>query len=60
MWNVQELVVAALATENKEHVYHAAMLDPHTSAVLDLQQIRAMVDELLAAHSDYLPAFLRS
>lgn len=58
--NVQELVVAALATENKEHVYHAAMLDPHTSAVLDLQQIRAMVDELLAAHSDYLPAFLRS
>lgn len=57
--NVQELVVEALATENKEHVYHAAMLDPHTSAVLDLQQIRAMVDELLAAHSAYLPAFLR-
>ncbi|TXH68486.1 MAG: alpha-glucosidase/alpha-galactosidase [Thiothrix sp.] len=57
--NVQELVVEALATENREHVYHAAMLDPHTSAVLDLQQIRAMVDELLAAHSDYLPAFLR-
>lgn len=57
--NVQELVVEALATENKEHVYHAAMLDPHTSAVLDLQQIRAMVDELLAAHSEYLPAFLR-
>lgn len=56
--NVQELVVEALATENKQHVYHAAMLDPHTSAVLDLTQIRAMVDELLAAHREYLPAFL--
>ncbi|SKA75613.1 alpha-galactosidase [Thiothrix eikelboomii] len=57
--NVQELVVEALATENREHVYHAAMLDPHTSAVLDLQQIRAMVDELLLAHRDYLPSFLQ-
>lgn len=57
--NVQELVVEALATENREHVYHAAMLDPHTSAVLDLQQIRAMVDELLLAHHDYLPPFLQ-
>lgn len=57
--NVQELVVEALATENREHVYHAAMLDPHTSAVLDLSQIRAMVDELLVAHRDYLPEFLQ-
>lgn len=57
--NVQELVVEALATENREHVYHAAMLDPHTSTVLDLQQIRAMVDELLLAHHDYLPPFLQ-
>lgn len=57
--SVQELVVEALATENREHVYHAAMLDPHTAAVLDLQQIRAMVDELLLAHRDYLPPFLQ-
>jgi alpha-galactosidase len=28
--NVQELHVAALLTENREHIYHAPMLDPHT------------------------------
>ena len=33
--NVQELTVAALMEENPEHIYHAAMLDPHTAAELD-------------------------
>ena len=54
--NVQELTVAALMEENREHVYHAAMLDPHTAAELDLRQIRALVDDLIAAHGDWLPA----
>ena len=36
-------------TENREHIYHAAMLDPHTAAELDLDQIWQLVDELLAA-----------
>ncbi|MCC8402293.1 alpha-glucosidase/alpha-galactosidase [Paraburkholderia sp. MMS20-SJTN17] len=58
--NVQELVVEAVLTQNREHVYHAAMMDPHTAAVLDLEQIRAMVDELLRAHADYLPAYLHA
>lgn len=57
--NVQELVVEAVLQQKREHVYHAAMLDPHTSAVLDLEQTRAMVDELLTAHADWLPEFLR-
>jgi alpha-galactosidase len=57
--NVQELTVAALMEENREHVYHAAMLDPHTAAELDLRQIRALVDDLIAAHGDWLPAWLR-
>jgi alpha-galactosidase len=56
--NVQELVVEAVMTQNREHVYHAAMLDPHTAATLDLAQIRAMVDELLVAHRPFLPAWL--
>ena len=47
--NVQELVVEAVLQQEREHVYHAAMLDPHTAATLDLAQIRAMVDELLTA-----------
>ena len=56
--NVQELVVEALLKQKREHVYHAAMLDPHTAAVLDMEQIVAMVDELLKAHRPYLPEFL--
>ena len=57
--NVQELTVAALMTENKEHIYHAAMMDPHTAAELDLDQIWHLVDDLLAAHGDWLPAWAR-
>ncbi|SMY06675.1 alpha-glucosidase/alpha-galactosidase [Flavimaricola marinus] len=57
--NVQELTVAALMEENREHIYHAAMLDPHTAAELDLDQIWALTDDLLAAHGDWLPEFAR-
>ncbi|SCX16953.1 Alpha-galactosidase [Agrobacterium sp. DSM 25558] len=53
--NVQELTVAALMTENREHIFHAAMLDPHTAAELDLDQIWSLVEELLVAHRDWLP-----
>ena len=55
--NVQELVVEAVLGRNREHIYHAAILDPHTAAVLDLEQIRAMVDELMLAHRDFLPDY---
>ncbi len=57
--NVQELTVKALMTENREHIYHAAMMDPHTAAELDLDQIWSLVDELLAAHGDWLPEWAR-
>ncbi|MGL4309784.1 MAG: alpha-glucosidase/alpha-galactosidase [Paracoccaceae bacterium] len=57
--NVQDLTVQALLTENRDHIYHAAMLDPHTAAELDLDQIWALVDDLLAAHGDWLPEFAR-
>ena len=57
--NVQELTVRALMTENREHVYHAAMMDPHTAAELDLQQIWDLVDDLITAHGDWLPGWLR-
>jgi len=57
--NVQELTVRALIEENTEHLYHAAMMDPHTAAELDLRQIRALVDDLLAAHGDMVPAWAR-
>jgi alpha-galactosidase len=57
--NVQELVVRALIDEEPEHLHHAAMLDPHTAAELDLRQIRTLVSELLAAHGDTIPAWAR-
>lgn len=58
--NVQELTVKALLNEDREHIYHAAMMDPHTAAELDLRQIRAMVDDLLIAHNDWLPAWCQT
>ncbi|KKC34528.1 alpha-glucosidase/alpha-galactosidase [Devosia psychrophila] len=57
--NVQELTVAALMTENREHIYHAAMLDPHTAAELDLEQIWNLVDDLTEAHGSMLPQWAR-
>ncbi len=57
--NVQELTVAALLEENREHIYHAAMMDPHTAAELDLDQIWALVDELLIRHDEWLPDWAR-
>ena len=55
--NVQRLTVEAALTGKKEHIYHASMLDPHTAAELDLDQIWSMVDELIAAHGSWLPKF---
>ncbi len=52
--NVQELTARAAVERRREYVYHAAMLDPHTAAELSLDEIRAMVDELLEAHGDYI------
>jgi alpha-galactosidase len=58
--NVQELTVQALLTQKREHIYHAAMLDPHTAAELDLEQIWQLVDRLTAAHGAWLPEWARS
>ncbi|MDD8051737.1 MAG: alpha-glucosidase/alpha-galactosidase [Verrucomicrobiota bacterium] len=55
--NVQELTVEAIRTGRREHIYHAAMLDPHTAAELDLDQICTLVDELLAAHKGWIPPY---
>ena len=53
--NVQELTVRALIDQNPDHITHAAMMDPHTAAELDLRQIRALIDDLRAAHGHWLP-----
>ena len=55
--NVQALTVEAAITGKREHIYHAAMLDPHTSAELSLDQIWHLVDDLIEAHGEWLPAY---
>jgi alpha-galactosidase len=55
--NVQSLTVEAALTGKRDHIYHAAMLDPHTAAELSLEQIWNMVDDLIEAHGEMLPAY---
>ncbi len=55
--NVQSLTVEAALTGKREHIYHAAMMDPHMAAELDLNQIHALVDDMIAAHGEWLPSY---
>ena len=55
--NVQLLTIEAHMTLKKEHIYHAALLDPHTSAELSIDDIVNMCDDLIEAHGDYLPKY---
>lgn len=55
--NVQCLTVEAALTGRKEHIYQAAMLDPHTSQDLGLDDIRALVDDMIAAHEGWIPEY---
>ncbi len=50
--NPQLLTIEAAVTGKREHIYHAAMLDPHTAAELSIDDIIAMCDELYAAHEN--------
>ena len=56
--NVQLLTIEAAVTGKRDHIYQAAMLDPHTGSELDIDTIKKMVDDLIEAHGDYLPAFV--
>ncbi|MGI8644061.1 MAG: alpha-galactosidase [Thermomicrobiales bacterium] len=55
--NVQALAVAAAWEEDASHIEHAVALDPLTGALLTLDDIRAMVGEMIAAEAKWLPAF---
>jgi alpha-galactosidase len=55
--NVQALAVEAIRTGKREHIYHAAMMDPHTAAELSLDEIWSLVDDLIDAHGGWLPAW---
>ena len=56
--NVQLLTVEAALTLKKDHIYQAAMLDPHTAAELSIDDIVKMCDELIMAHGNMLPKYI--
>lgn len=55
--NPQILAVDACFSQRKEDVYRAALLDPHTSAELSIDDIISLCDELFEVHKDWLPKF---
>ena len=55
--NVQLLTIEAALTRKKEHIYQAAMMDPHTASELSIDDIKAMCDALIEAHGNWLPAY---
>ena len=52
--NAQLLTINAALTKKREDIYMAAMLEPHTAAELSIDEIKAMVDELIEAHGEYM------
>ena len=55
--NVQLLTIEAAVTRRKEHIYQAALLDPHCASELSIDDTIAMCDELIEAHGSWLPAY---
>ena len=55
--NVHELAVRGIVEKDKTKLFHAILLDPLTSAILTLDEIREMVDELFKANKKYLKGY---
>ena len=54
---LQKQMVKAALSGDRDDALHAFLLEPTIAARLDLAQTETMLDELLAAHADYLPQF---
>ena len=55
--SVQLLTIEAARNRDRRTIYQAAMMDPHTAAELNIPDIIAMCDELIAAHGEYMKEF---
>ena len=55
--NPQLLTIEAAVTKKKDAIYQAALLDPHTSSELSIDDIVKMCDDLLEAEKDWLPTY---
>ncbi len=53
--NVHELTVEGFFQRRRDHIYQAAILDPHASAELSLDEIYSLVDDLFEAHGKMVP-----
>lgn len=53
----EELAVAAALEGDPRKVFHAVAMDPLTSAVLSLEEIREMTDQMMRQNAEYLPQF---
>lgn len=54
---MESLVVEAAMRKDKEAVYHAVFMDPLTSAVLSLEEIRKMCDEIFEKNTEFLSEY---
>lgn len=52
--NPQLLTIEAAVTKDRQKIYQAAMMDPHTAAELNIDDIIRMCDELIEAHGEYM------
>jgi alpha-galactosidase len=52
--NVQELAVTGFVEGEREYIYQAVQMDPLTSSLLTLDEIRSMVDEMFEADADFI------
>ena len=55
--NAQLLAIEAAATLDRQKIYQAAMMDPHTAAELSIDDIVSMCDDLIEAHKGWLPEY---
>ncbi|MFQ6041792.1 MAG: alpha-glucosidase/alpha-galactosidase [Candidatus Poribacteria bacterium] len=55
--NMQRMAVKAILEKDRQAAFHAIALDPLTAAVLSLNEIRRMFDEMFAAQTEYLDGF---
>lgn len=53
----EELAVEGAITGDPRKVFHAIAFDPLTSAVLSLEEIKSMVNEMFEANKEWLPQF---
>lgn len=52
--NPQLLTIEAAVTRDRQKIYQAAMMDPHTAAELNIDDIIRMCDELIESHGEYM------